>query len=577
VKIECVSAAAFGPFIGESLQLGPGLNVVWGPNEAGKSSWHAALYFGLCGRRRGNGQPSRDERELRSRHEPWEGGHWEVGAVVALEDGRRIELRHDLRGNVDCQARDLDLGGRDCSGEIIVGNDAPDGARWLGLDRRTFLTVACVRQGDLLEVRQNSKLLQDHLQRGAATGGADETAVAALERVDQYRKDEVGASHRAAVGPLRRAVVGVERGRAALETARSEHASYCWLLARLRDLEDVEASARGVLYRTEVARSKVETSPPARTLQERADAARKHVEEVSARRPSQRLLLAALIIAIAGVSVAALVHLLTGIALLLIAGGLTIFGVTRKDRQAIGEAIDAMRTSEAAVASDRESRIRSAHEAHTAALRAYEAAARATAEARAQVSERSRGLLSVAEAEEKLADAEAELARVEALDRTLELTRTFLLDAQERVHRSVAPRLGEQLARWLPRVTGGRYVDALVDPSSLAVGVRASGGPWREASLLSHGTAEQIYLLLRVALADHLTRQGEVCPIILDEPTSHFDSERTEAVLGLLLDLASSRQVIVFSQENEVMTWAEQHLEAPAHRLIRLPGRVPTS
>jgi len=576
MRIEEVKARAFGPFVGETLTLGPGLNVVWGPNEAGKSSWHAALYFGLCGRRRGNGQPSREERELRARHEPWEGGHWEAGTVVALEDGRRVELRHELRGQVDCEARDLTLGGRDCSGEIIVGNDTPDGARWLGLDRRTFLTVACVRQTDLLAVRQHGPLLQEQLQRGAATGGADETAAAALERIDQYRREEVGAGHRAAVGPLRRTTVGVERARADLEAARSQHAAYCWLLTRLHDLEDTEAQTRGALYRTEVARAKVEASPPSRALQDRADAARRHVEVVSARRPSVVLLLAALASAVAGVALAVLVHLLMGIALVLIAGGLAILGITRRDQDAIGEALDDLSTAEAAVAADREARIRAAHEAHTSALRAYEAAARATAEARAQLAERTRGLPSVAEAEESLSRAEAELHRVEALECTLEQTKRFLLAAQERVHRSVAPRLGEQLAHWLPRITGGRYLDALVDPSTLAVGVRASGGPWREAALLSHGTAEQIYLLLRVALADHLTRAGEVCPLILDEPTTHFDAERTSAVLELLLELAEARQIVVFSQETAVLGWAEQHLTEPRHRLVRLGGPVLT-
>jgi hypothetical protein len=320
VKIERVIAPAFGPFVGEALTLVDGLNLVWGPNEAGKSSWHAALYFGLCGRKRGSGQPSREDRELRERHEPWDGGRWAVGSILRLEDGRRIELRHDLRGLVDCQARDLDLGGRDCSGKIIVGNDAPDGARWLGLDRRTFLTVACVRQGDLLAMRANGRLVQDHLQRGAATGGADESAAAALERIAQYRREQVGAGHRAAVGPLRRATVAVERARAALETARAEHSSYRWLLTRQHELDDAEMSARAVLYRTEVARAKVEASPPARALQERADVARRYVEEVSARRPSQHLLLAALIAAISGVTVGVFVDLLAGISLLLVAG-----------------------------------------------------------------------------------------------------------------------------------------------------------------------------------------------------------------------------------------------------------------
>lgn len=184
-----------------------------------------------------------------------------------------------------------------------------------------------------------------------------------------------------------------------------------------------------------------------------------------------------------------------------------------------------------------------------------------------------RGLLSVAEAEETLAAAEAELARVEELERVLELTRSFLLRAQERVHRSVAPRLAEQITGWLPRVTDGRYVQALVDPATLAIGVRESGGAWREAALLSHGTAEQVYLLLRVALADQLTRPGELCPLILDDPMPHFDAERTVAMLDLLLQVAESRQVVLFSQETEVLAWAERHLAEPRHRLWRLPGR----
>ncbi|MGE3268384.1 MAG: ATP-binding protein [Chloroflexota bacterium] len=579
MRIESVSAHAFGPFVGETLDLAPGMTVVWGPNEAGKSSWHAALYFGLCGRRRGAGQPGREERELRARHEPWDGGRWEVGAVITLEDGRRIELRHDLRGLVACSAIDLGLGGRDCSAEITVGNDAPDGSRWLGLDRRTFLAVACVRQGDLMAVRQNGRLIQDHLQRGAATGGADETAAIALERIDQFRREHVGANHRAAVGPYRRATVAVERARAALQMARSEHLAYTELLAQVRAREEVEASARAVLYRTEVARSKVEASPPSRMLQERADEARKYVEAASSRRISHRLVLLGLILAVLGATIGLFLQLYVGVAILLMGGGIAVLGVGRRDEKQVSAALDDLRVAEAAVAADREARIRAAHEAQTAAMRSYEAAARAATEVRTQLDERTRTMVSVPEAEEALAVAEAELARIERLERTLELTRTFLLRAQERIHRSIAPRLAEQVSAWLPLITSDRYTEALVDPATLAVGVRAEGGPWREAALLSHGTAEQVYLLLRIALADQLTRAGELCPLILDDPTPHFDTERTRAVLDLLLQIASDRQVILFSQEPEIRTWAEEHLTGSAaagrHRLSMLRGPVP--
>jgi hypothetical protein len=576
VKIGRVFAPAFGPFDGETLELAPGMTVIWGGNEAGKSSWHAALYFGLCGRRRGGGQPGREERDLRARHEPWEGGRWEVGAAICLEDGRQIELYHDLRGLVNCRAIDVGLGGRDCSDEIVVGNDAPDGARWLGLDRRTFLAVACVRQGDLTAVRERGRLIQDHLQRGAATGGADETAAAALERIDQFRREHVGASHRVAVGPLRRASVAADRARAAYQAVHAAHAAHRDLLTRLADLEEAEAAARAVLHRTEVARSKVEASPPSRILEAQVEETRERVEQASSRRVSQRVLLIALAaVVLGGVLVLfgpAQEQQVAGFAILLIGCGLGVLGVGRRETRDVPAMLDDLRSAEAAVSADREARIRAAHEAQTSALRAYEEASRAAAEARAQLAERTRGLQSITEAEETLAAVEAELARVERLERTLELTRTFLLRAQDQVHRSVAPRLAEQVSEWLPRVTGGRYVKALVDPATLAVGVRGEDGPWREAALLSHGTAEQVYLLLRMALADQLTRPGEVCPLILDDPTPHFDAGRTQAVLDLLVQIAETRQVILFSQEREVLGWAEQHLTAPRHRLTRLSG-----
>src|SRR5262249_22488893 len=53
--------------------------------------------------------------------------------------------------------------------------------------------------------------------------------------------------------------------------------------------------------------------------------------------------------------------------------------------------------------------------------------------------ERAKGLPSVAEAEEELAQAQAELQRVARLERTLGLTLDFLRKAEERVHRDLAP------------------------------------------------------------------------------------------------------------------------------------------
>jgi uncharacterized protein YhaN len=131
--------------------------------------------------------------------------------------------------------------------------------------------------------------------------------------------------------------------------------------------------------------------------------------------------------------------------------------------------------------------------------------------------------------------------------------------------------LAGTLTRWLPRLTGGRYTEAIVHPKNLRVLVREASGPLREAHLLSVGTAEQVYLLLRVALAEHLATKSEVSPLLLDDVTVQADPTRTVAILEMCKALADEgRQVVLFAQESAVAEWAQQHLRSPQHRVIHL-------
>lgn len=95
---------------------------------------------------------------------------------------------------------------------------------------------------------------------------------------------------------------------------------------------------------------------------------------------------------------------------------------------------------------------------------------------------------------------------------------------------------------------------------------------WRKADLLSYGTAEEIYLLLRIALADHLTRNRDTCPLIVDDVTVHADATRTRSILDLLLEISQERQVIFFTQEEQVVAWAREYLTTPRNAIHALPS-----
>lgn len=176
----------------------------------------------------------------------------------------------------------------------------------------------------------------------------------------------------------------------------------------------------------------------------------------------------------------------------------------------------------------------------------------------ATVAELVRVLPGVAEAEEAVQAAAAVLAEVQAEVEAIDLASRYLAAAREKVHSTIAPALEDTLRSWLPLVTDGRYVDAAVDPVSLTVRVCAASEVWHQASRLSLGTAEQIYLLLRVALAQHLAT--EACPLLLDDVTVQADDTRTRAVLDLLLRLSEDRQIVLFAQETAVVEWARERL-----------------
>lgn len=920
MRFESVLANAFGPFRNQKLDLAPSFNIVCGPNETGKSCWHMALYAGLCGMRRAKGPPRVEDREFHDRYRPWDSDGWQVGAVIRLDDGRRVELRHDLDGRVDSSARDADLG-RDYSDEIIH-DGAPDGSHWLGLDRRSFLATACVRQAELLGLLENAAYLQEYLQRAATATHAETTVAEALTRIEEFFREQVGTTW-ATTRPLRKALDGVEQARRTLDQARRQHEEYEGVLDEADRLEQVAHGAREELHIFEAAQAQRDAQlwqrrleraeelserfpegpppdlvtddalaqlvasalelwskqpPPIELLGQNAtelqqelatlpkmpegdlepasdlvaaakayrDAAQA-VQMHEAMRPVQRT--GQDLPPVSPDELKSLAHSLeapdvdvdpdlsgqiqviqkrigelkaskkgarkfiwAGVALIglgLIAGtqfqpafllavagvSALIFGLTRGRGSALANALEELRSAENqlgkvkfAAEQVQENRRRAAERALQLGLPAQpdwlfklaaeleqqestrgtlerwterdqtlrrtarqadeafrrtlaqhglpteaellasydiyvaacqeradlarkaqgrgrlhdlvtqrEAIERAALEAerqralakqrleqagaacalsgateqelaeklmnwqrqrvaglgaqsqvredwtmlqalldhrsladlerdattrqdtavalsegldssaiasvvfeddinaqlqglkdaadfaaeqanliRGQFQEQAGRLGSVAEAEEALGAAEAELGRVRQLERGLNVTREFLERAQERVHRDIAPVLTATIRPWLPRITAGRYTDVTVDPQTLDVQIRAQDGPWRRATLLSHGTAEQIYLLLRMAMAKHLTGPHEVCPLVLDEVTAHCDAVRKQEILKLLHDLSQERQVILFSQEIEVLRWAIDNLTDSQDRLIRLdPALIP--
>ncbi|HVB09675.1 MAG TPA: AAA family ATPase [Bacillota bacterium] len=118
--IRRLDLEGFGRFRGRTVDLAPGLSVLFGPNEAGKSTLHAFLDGMLFGFRQTRTQQGRQRRTRaytleRERFRPWDGGSY-AGALAYDHGGRSYLVRRDFARD-SLQIQDA-LTGRDVSAEF---------------------------------------------------------------------------------------------------------------------------------------------------------------------------------------------------------------------------------------------------------------------------------------------------------------------------------------------------------------------------------------------------------------------------------------------------------------------------
>ncbi len=104
------------------------------------------------------------------------------------------------------------------------------------------------------------------------------------------------------------------------------------------------------------------------------------------------------------------------------------------------------------------------------------------------------------------------------------------------------------------RVTGGRYA-AVVQPEDLDDDLRVVDAEGNEKSLatLSRGTAEQLYLCLRLGLASEFAARSVGLPFVMDDCLVNFDPERAAATAELLIEFAAANQVLLFTCHPETV------------------------
>lgn len=127
---------------------------------------------------------------------------------------------------------------------------------------------------------------------------------------------------------------------------------------------------------------------------------------------------------------------------------------------------------------------------------------------------------------------------------TADLAARLLATTLERFERAHQPTVLERAGGLLAEATVGRWTHVRRIEDELHVAHDVTLVP---ARALSRGATEQLYLCLRLALAEELGAGGAALPLLIDDLMANADPERADGLARILADVATRHQLLLFT------------------------------
>ena len=145
--------------------------------------------------------------------------------------------------------------------------------------------------------------------------------------------------------------------------------------------------------------------------------------------------------------------------------------------------------------------------------------------------------------EAELEQLDRRIADAEEANAAVELASEALRRADETLRARFSPQITAEAGHILAELTENKYPRVLLEPDMHLSVREADGQVMRPAAAMSCGTADQMYLALRLAMCRRLLPPD--APMVLDDALVNFDPARTRAALRVLRE--EPRQILLFT------------------------------
>ncbi len=536
----------FGKLQNKKVIFSPGINIVYGKNEAGKTTLHTFLTAMLFGLEKGRGRASASDKY--SQYEPWHAPSFYSGSLRFLVDGQPFYLERNfytkeksdyLRNESD--GEELDVAYGDLS--MLLG----------GVGKETYANTYDIPQSGAATGAEMIKLLSEYLAK-ASDGTEEEVsvsdAVAALNGrkkellLEQKKSEQKKENERAALLVEKRLLAEeCERLRASVGEFEREHRE---LLLR-QQKEEQE-------YKEQLLRQQEEQEDNERLL-----ARQKETEKRKSRLvlflSVLSFVMAVLFFFLGKEKTSSLFVSLETIFTILTVMGAVVFCIRQRKQKSAGQRYageqsgnleyDAKQSGNLEYAAGQNNNPEYATmqaEKNNSVRHAIEYAEKMLSDLKDSLQEKETRLFNI---EEELAAKEAKSEperRMEEDILALDMAAQEIERISKAYYEDRKDGLNAEISRLVSIFTAGAYDSVrLDDKGKLQI---FTEGKEVEPQALSRGTLEQIYLALRIAVGNVVASE-EKLPVLFDDAFALYDDERLAHTLKTLA--AMENQMIIFT------------------------------
>lgn len=546
MRIDKLHLQDFGQFHDRDITLAPGMNVIYGASESGKTTIKEFIVDMLYGIDKAQGVGAKIDNYEKKK--PINGSGFS-GSMEVSADGvdYRVE-RNFLQQEKSTFVRDLDAGK-----EVSLPEEHNLVGTLLRTERSTYENTLCIGQNDIAVGKELADEIDRYIMNTATTKAGDIDAAGAIANLENKKKRfsiaELEKKEKALTEKLSLerdfdaeiAAIKEEyaKAEAEMKSGKSEQLKF----TPIKNL-DVEAANFAPSWRTVNAKAQQENSNQPMTKREKDIQMLQNMGKRSILDNAFVILFLSLLGIAVFVGIAALVPVnVPELKMGIIGFGVVLVLLTTiqvlKRRSQLHVLLEEMEIEQG---------FRDA-KAGTADVNAQRDVANRLSNLRLKeqnvVKERSEQEQTLSELNNIKAQMQTNEVELEALDLAIKTIR----DLSEEIYDSFGSVLNEPVSQIVNKITGQKYSEVKID-NQLKVLVKQDNS-FISMDYLSKGTVEQIYLALRLSVANILITEN--LPIIIDDIFSNYDYQRLKETLSCLGEYLN-RQIIIFTLNPSVQS-----------------------